>query len=68
MTYIGKQNCKRCNKEMIVRTTNRMYCEICGKNNKLEKHHWRYDKPLLVNTLCKGCHAIQHIKKRRNLL
>jgi len=163
MTYIGKQNCKKCSKEMIVRTTQRMFCEDCKKdvknnyhkqwlkkpnnmnkhkiwvknwqlNNKerteinrinnpnfkivqkrwrdnnrdsrrknqqryglnnplkvrahnlsqkiekkpyceickstgsLEKHHWRYDKPLLINTLCKECHTIQHIKKRRNLL
>lgn len=24
-------------------------------------HHWRYDKPLLVNTLCLDCHTIQHV-------
>ena len=163
MTYIGKQKCKKCNKEMVVRTVNRMfcdscqkiarndykkqwlkrpenkekhkvsvknwqlnnkerieinrrnnpnfkivqkrwrsknkdvgrrkqeryrlnnplkvrahslsqnieknpYCEICKSTGNLEKHHWRYDKPLLVNTLCKECHTIQHTKKRRNLL
>jgi hypothetical protein len=37
-------------------------CEICGSKEKLTKHHWRYDKPLLVNTLCKECHDIQHVK------
>jgi hypothetical protein len=37
-------------------------CEICGSTNNLQKHHWNYDKPLLVNTLCKDCHTIQHIK------
>lgn len=37
-------------------------CEICGSNENLNRHHWRYDKPLLVNTLCSSCHAIQHTK------
>jgi len=37
-------------------------CDICGSTKKLERHHWDYNKPLLVNTLCKTCHAIQHIK------
>ena len=37
-------------------------CEICGSKENLEKHHWRYDKPLMVNTLCRTCHTIQHIK------
>lgn len=35
-------------------------CEICHSKNKLERHHWRYDKPLLVATLCKDCHTAQH--------
>lgn len=39
------------------------YCEICKmKTQDLSRHHWRYDKPLLVNTLCRDCHEIQHIK------
>jgi hypothetical protein len=37
-------------------------CEICNSENNLQRHHWRYDKPLLVNTLCKECHDIQHVK------
>lgn len=37
-------------------------CGICNSTENLEKHHWRYDKPLLVNTLCRECHNIQHIK------
>ncbi len=37
-------------------------CEICGSKDKLEKHHWNYNKPLLVNALCKPCHTIQHVK------
>jgi hypothetical protein len=35
-------------------------CEICCSKDKLERHHWRYDKPLLVNTLCNFCHNVQH--------
>jgi len=37
-------------------------CEICGEKKSLQKHHWRYDKPLLVNTLCSTCHEIQHVR------
>lgn len=37
-------------------------CEICGSNQRLERHHWRYDKPRLINILCKECHKIQHHK------
>lgn len=37
-------------------------CDICHSTDNLQKHHWRYDKPLLVNTLCQTCHQIQHIK------
>jgi hypothetical protein len=36
-------------------------CEICNSTENLERHHWRYDKPLLVNTLCSTCHDIQHV-------
>lgn len=38
-------------------------CEICSSRNNLERHHWDYKKPLSVNTLCKSCHKIQHIKE-----
>jgi len=38
-------------------------CEMCGSTQSLQRHHWRYDKPLLVNTLCQSCHSIQHSKK-----
>ena len=38
-------------------------CELCGENKeKLETHHWNYAKPMMVNTLCRTCHKIQHIK------
>ena len=37
-------------------------CEICKSKKNLQRHHWRYDKPLMVNTLCSTCHKIQHIK------
>jgi len=42
------------------------FCEICGLDKNLERHHWNYDKPLLVNTLCKQCHRIQHVKNFNN--
>lgn len=35
-------------------------CDICGETKHLTKHHWRYDKPLLIATLCKSCHDAQH--------
>jgi hypothetical protein len=37
-------------------------CNICKSNNNLQRHHWDYDRPLIVNTLCSTCHKIQHIK------
>lgn len=39
-------------------------CEMlgCGSTKNLQRHHWNYNKPLLVNTLCKTCHTIQHVK------
>ena len=40
-------------------------CQICKNKLNLQKHHWRYDKPFLISTLCKDCHSIQHIKNRR---
>ena len=39
------------------------HCEICNNTHHLEKHHWRYDKPLLVATLCTPCHGIQHSRR-----
>jgi len=37
-------------------------CQICYSPEKLERHHWNYNKPLLVSTLCEECHEIQHIR------
>lgn len=39
-------------------------CGICKTKDNLERHHWNYNKPYKnnFNTLCKTCHAIQHIK------
>jgi hypothetical protein len=41
-------------------------CGICNSKDNLQKHHWDYNKPLMVNTLCKECHNIQHIKRFKN--
>ena len=35
-------------------------CEICKSNKNLQRHHWNYEKPLMVNTLCSYCHNVQH--------
>jgi hypothetical protein len=40
-------------------------CNICHSKINLQRHHWRYDKPLLINTLCGHCHLAQHGKKLR---
>lgn len=41
-------------------------CDICNSTENLQRHHWDYNKPLLVNTLCSTCHKIQHIKNFNN--
>jgi len=43
-------------------------CDICKTKNNLQKHHWRYDKPMLVNTLCSYCHNVQHMKNNINVI
>jgi hypothetical protein len=42
-------------------------CEIYGSKENLERHHWRYDKPALVNTLCRFCHEVQHSRNIDNV-
>ena len=37
-------------------------CQICNSPERLERHHWNYNKPLVFATLCKDCHTVQHIK------
>lgn len=43
-------------------------CGICKSKENLQRHHWRYDKPLLVSTLCSDCHNVQHTKKPMEVL
>jgi hypothetical protein len=38
-------------------------CHICESKRNLQKHHWRYDKPLIVATLCSQCHTAQHVRR-----
>lgn len=33
-------------------------CSWCRRRQRLERHHWDYDEPLLVTFLCPGCHDI----------
>ena len=37
-----------------------LFCESCGQNRKLERHHPDYDKPLEVDWLCHRCHSYIH--------
>jgi hypothetical protein len=37
-------------------------CDICGGIERLQIHHWNYNNPNYVNTLCRDCHEIQHVK------
>ena len=37
-------------------------CEICNSKDRLQTHHWNYNKPLMVSILCRTCHKIQHVK------
>lgn len=39
-------------------------CEVCGKLENIEAHHWDYSKPLEVNWLCKE-HHIKADQQRR---
>jgi hypothetical protein len=42
-------------------------CEMpgCNSTTRLQRHHWNYAKPLMINTLCQFCHDVQHPYKRR---
>ncbi len=37
-------------------------CDICNEKDNLQRHHWNYNNPLSINTLCRTCHNIQHVK------
>jgi len=36
------------------------FCESCGSDQNLQRHHPDYTKPLIVRTLCKTCHNLIH--------
>src|SRR3990172_6747264 len=50
------------NREKLRLKEKKEFCEMCDSKEKLNLHHWNYDKPLNVNTLCITCHNIQHTK------
>lgn len=39
-------------------------CEACGLPKRLEKHHPDYSQPLIVQWLCKPCHAVADKQRR----
>ena len=39
-------------------------CQICHEEPAKIKHHWRYDRPLMINFLGKSCHHIIHFKNK----
>lgn len=42
-----------------LRHTNKaLKCDICDSTEKLENHHFDYDRPLDVTKLCKNCHVL----------
>ena len=40
-------------------------CKVCGEE-KSEKHHEDYDKPLEITWLCRTCHLAHHTGVKRN--
>jgi hypothetical protein len=49
------------NKRQVDRKRRLNCCEICNSREKLQFHHYNYENRL-GNTLCKGCHDVQHKK------
>ena len=43
---------------------NKSQCDKCGSNDRLERHHPDYDKPLKFITLCHLCHMGRHAAMR----
>lgn len=39
-------------------------CEKCGSEKRIEAHHDDYSKPLDVQWLCKPCHDLEHASHR----
>jgi hypothetical protein len=60
--YVQKYPNKIMAQQMAQQIPLQKECGICKSKTGMERHHWRYDKPLFVATLCKSCHTIQHIK------
>ncbi|WZO96335.1 hypothetical protein EP7_003326 [Isosphaeraceae bacterium EP7] len=33
-------------------------CTWCRRHQRLERHHWDYQEPLVVTFLCEACHEV----------
>ena len=42
-------------------------CNLCGTSANLEHHHPDYNKPLLIITYCRRCHASLHRGEIKNV-
>jgi hypothetical protein len=60
---INKINAHRLSKKIPLK----MCCEICSSENRLQRHHPDYSKPLEVITLCNRCHKNLHKKVRKEI-
>jgi hypothetical protein len=56
--YLARQKLKNAIKKGVVKRAN--LCEQCGSLEKIQAHHYDYEKPLEVNRLCVKCHLAKH--------
>lgn len=55
-----KANCRSYSKVLLKRgTLTKRPCRVCGSHDA-QMHHWDYDKPRLVEWLCKKHHRMLH--------
>lgn len=60
---LNKDNRTKENKRQLGRLKRKSFCEICSSKDKLQFHHWNYNKNI-GSTLCRECHSIQHMNNK----